>query len=1260
MADSVQKKLQELGGLRFKSGAEFEKEIQSKVTPSVARMLGNLADNYPNVPVTKIARMYSAFCEEREKALSSMMQIAEDQFYVKTRPEFLFQILGDLLFIEEKVGSLEYTDASYRDFLIKVKRAYFGGSTLANINKSLSSILGVPVAVREMYLDARRVGAYTSIKDTHRMIANILMGDENTTLVGTEVSLYIRDLYYFIDLIRPSHSLFETDLMWKEGYSLLGCQSDDIAQDENGNSYVYELTELPNDIYSLYRLFIGTEEQSTGFISSDWVEGVIEFIDLDVGVITLQGNTELVLSDLSVFYKYQEDGTHRVEWVDAAVGDHLYFLGNKAKGSFNFHEGATPKAILNNYYAQYNPLVIASSAFQANVIRERALSGRSQQVKACTENLMDDTQGTALLPLYEDMRDNCDYPSPQPYAEKVVIPEGYYVEGGETFINLSATLSISEDGNYLKITNVPLVNTDGNLATKDDIVVYIDGRKIVGAVKGVDPWEGLIELNFVPITGTTLQLNYYFQNVYPKLIKVGGSGDFVSGGVGNDLPAQVNISEEGSPIVKFQWPFRPVNYDLYGNSMSYQMNQYPILNRNGDLAQSEDVTVYLNGVELPGSVVFVRALLGHIQINFIPPVGSSLEFEYYYQSQKRTYGFILDSDQHLLDTVYGSESPYTLELDPEPFLGLYNNLDQFRKPAEYSYRYRAFDSSQTSVVSGKDTGKLNQYSRPGVRGSFQDSGSKTNQFKVVFSGEYLTDTDKYVELNDQYLENGLPALTVLRKGIPPFYRSFTSVARHVFSELVVDPGAVDTSAGFNLPASISVDNLPGGVVEFIPIDDYFNHNRIKIYTGLKESVAVDGYEDIDLNSICEDRNMALQFGVEEEYYPNRELRLNDYKDYLLRRENPTTFGRITAINGEVSVLEGVNNNFMEYAVGSVMHLSAGGVDYSYTITDIVSKKDSTTNKAVAFLDRAFEGPSGSYDITLDLPVYGSLYAIKGSDVVKSATPSVDWVNCRVGSIISVTSTVNGTPRTVEFTIVETINRTTAKLDRPFVFSTATSKVFEFTLRFPYIQKADVLLNEVVRRKRIDINELKPGYAPVGTVFIETRFKDPDPDPYPRNRSNFNFPTPTPPLLTSEIHNGPGGEGESGERDLLLEEAVADKMVKFRNWDQDMIVMTPGTYMDAFEEPMDDLSDGSLMYFWSLAESRVVTFSFRGTVLITKESLGSVPISQYPNGLIQVESEVDTTEVFDPIMNLKRTEVRQILPDNSIELVSFYELVRIIS
>jgi hypothetical protein len=318
----------------------------------------------------------------------------------------------------------------------------------------------------------------------------------------------------------------------------------------------------------LYRLFIGTEEQSSGFISSDWEEGVIEFIDLDVGVITLQGNIELVISDLSVFYKYQEDGIHRVEWEDAAVGDHLYFLGNKAEGSFNFHEGATPKAVLDNYYAQYNPLVIASSSFQANVIRKRDIDGRSQQIKACTENLMDDTQGTALLPLYEDMRDNCNYPSPQPYAEKIVIPEGYSVENGETFINISATLSISEDGNYLKITNVPIVDSEGNLATKEDIVIYIDGHKVPGAVKSIDPWEGLIALNFTPLTGTTLQVNYYFQNVYPKLIKVGGSGDFVSGGAGNDLPAQVSITEAGSPVVRFQWPFRPVNYELYGNTYS--------------------------------------------------------------------------------------------------------------------------------------------------------------------------------------------------------------------------------------------------------------------------------------------------------------------------------------------------------------------------------------------------------------------------------------------------------------------------------------------------------------------------------------------------------------------------------------------------------------------------------------------------------------------------------------------------------------------
>jgi len=169
--NGYKKKLAELGELRFPTGAEFEKEILGKVPAAVSRMLGNLADNYPEVPTTGIAQFYAAYCTEREKALKSAQLIADDQFYTKTRPEYLFQILGDLLFIDEKAGGVQYTDASYREFLLKVKKAYFGGSTLENINNSLSDILGIPVVVKGMYLEARRNGGSSSIKDVHRLVA---------------------------------------------------------------------------------------------------------------------------------------------------------------------------------------------------------------------------------------------------------------------------------------------------------------------------------------------------------------------------------------------------------------------------------------------------------------------------------------------------------------------------------------------------------------------------------------------------------------------------------------------------------------------------------------------------------------------------------------------------------------------------------------------------------------------------------------------------------------------------------------------------------------------------------------------------------------------------------------------------------------------------------------------------------------------------------------------------------------------------------
>jgi hypothetical protein len=1243
----------ELGNLRFPAGVEFEKATYSKMTPAVQRMLNNLADNYPSVPGTKISQLYLAFCEEREKALSSSKLIADDQFYSLTRPEFLFQILGDLLFINEKTGGVEYTDITYRDFLLKVKTAYFGGSTISNINKSLSSILGVPVTIREMYLDARRVGAVASIKDTHRMLADILMGDEGNTIVGN-VSTYIKDLYYFIDLIRPSHSLFETRLIWKDGYSIAGCASEDLTQDPNGNSYEYILSPLANPVYSLYRLAIGSSQELTGFISSNWVEGTVGSVDLDAGVITLTNGTELVLFTLSVAYKHQVDGIHHIDMADVSIGDHVYLLGKQAQGSFNFHEGATPSEVLANPYAQFDPFIIASSAFQANVQRMRGTNGRALQNKACSENLMDDAVGTVLLPMYEDLRDNCEYPTAAPYSEEFSIPSSTPIPNGSGFHNLTSVLSISDVGNQVKISRVPLVASNGTMATASDIKVYLNGAVVHGGVSSVDPWAGLITFTFLPPAGAKVRVDYFYHAVYPSLLEqvfeIPSTTSSSGPGLFN-LGAYAAVASDTHPVVKFQWPFRPKDLSLYGNSMSYQVNLYPILNRDGDLALPSDVSVFVDGVEIPGSVVFVRALLGHVQLNFIPPIGSSLSIQYYYQSKKRSYAFISDSDQHLSDTVYGVNSPYTLESDPEPYEGPFNNLDKFRKPAEYSYKFRAFDLSQSSVVSCNNTGVIGEFQKPAVNGSWAGTQSKLSRYKVHFSGEYLKDKSKYIELNDDYLKNSLEAINILRKGVPPFFRSFTSFADYVFRMQVQDPGQVSTIAGFNLPAQASVENMPSGMVEFIPVDKVQEKGRIKLYSGLKEEVTVDGDETIQLSSICEERGFGLSVGFSEEYYPNRELRLNDYKDFILREEIPSSYGRISATQGSAQITAGLNIDLANFQKGSTLSVSYLGVITEYILKELVyqdlpGSEGSMFENPKGILDRAFEQPTGNYDVEMRIPFYGKMYTIKGSDIVKSGSPKVNWRNCRVGSVLSITWDFGGGSREIEYTLMEVINSTTARLDKAFFLP---GGLYEFTLRQQFIKRLDVLMNEVVRRKTLDLNSLFPSYASGFSTSLETSFADPDPDPYPRNAGGT--PVGPPPLLTSQV------DDDGGMVQFHETEAQADKMVKFRNWDQDMMVVFPGIMEETFDEPMDDSSDGAILQFWDVSQQKIVEYTFRGLILITSEALGWVRVADFPRGLIRLSGPDDTENLNNESYLVARMIVRQVLPDNTVELAVIPEFTR---
>jgi hypothetical protein len=169
-------------------------------------------------------------------------------------------------------------------------------------------------------------------------------------------------------------------------------------------------------------------------------------------------------------------------------------------------------------------------------------------------------------------------------------------------------------------------------------------------------------------------------------------------------------------------------------------------------------------------------------LNFLPPLDSFIRINYCYTPQKRNYLMMPDADllvsgdaygasDCVPDTVYGPRSGYTMLVDqsPDSADSPYWDFDELLK---IGYRYRAFSLPHSSVLNSSQL-TTNSYEQHDGRASFGNRMGLIGQYDLMFSPEFLDDTDKNVILNDKYLQKNLPPVTVLNPGTPLFARSFT-------------------------------------------------------------------------------------------------------------------------------------------------------------------------------------------------------------------------------------------------------------------------------------------------------------------------------------------------------------------------------------------------------------------------------------------------------------------------------------------------------
>ncbi len=1469
---------------RFKSGVEYQKSLLNLTRSIQQSLLENLPSNYPKNQNTNLAEFFRSVAKEFSRLQISSSDVNENKFHSQTKAEYLFQILGDSLFLGEKAVNENIDDISYRNFLIKVRNAYFKGSRKDNIQEAVSDILGLPVILKEVYLNLRYEDTAYTLKDTHKMYFDILMDEAGSS---NTIGLMLEDIKFFIDLIKPAHVIYDTRLIWsdeflnKEGKCKPSYITQNMEYEVYGTSYIYQTTYLGTRIYkydqddpeetwtagviasvnynagtfyltdgtilvynSNTQLYVRDEDGDRAvlpetFIAGDEIRyyatkdssttsdiiddtweysGIIADIFPDEEVIELEDGSLIVFNTDTLVYTRDSAGEFRIETSNLIIGNEIAFKAEKYTRSFQFY--VTPEEIQQNFFKQFDSNVIAKPSFQDYVLKEPAIQSgytggyniviengvavvknltskfykkdnaknykpitvhkynlfidgvfqeqfqvnepeRSLTISEAEQVFIDDygytgiqapgaeynitmnrtgelveatsdavlqavnTQtelceqkgGCVLSTYYEDTRKYFTWPDPQLTSGFFSITHEFEVtDPPEGAFDIGAWYYLSSDPNTFTMPKLPMLGSTGTPAVIADIVVYLNGRLINNAVSYLDPWIGIVGLNFIPPFDSNLRIDYFYSKRYPDQVyylrQIRSEIPAITPG---NLPGLFTVLGVGSLVPRLTWPFDVSDSSLYGDDLDYQMDKFPILNQKGELATAAEVSVqvgtiissgtlrvididttlnestlrsidsdwstvadgdtivitipnYLDSthiytidsvdlandtcvipnrlptlnaeysyvvikfIEQTNGVTSVRPLLGHVRVNFIPPVNSYIKFDYYFTAQDRNYLMLPDapivsssteysSTQYTPDTFYNSVNRYTMLVDQNPSVADQSYWD-YEELLKVGYRYRAFNLSGTSVLNSERF-VLNDYQKKEGKASVKNLPSSLNRVDIMYSPEFLYDQDKNVVLNDNYLYKNLPAVTTLNPGTPIFPKTFTDDGHHKTFILPEEHDSYDPDfeGGMDLKASFTIiepDN--SGIIDYNSICEFPVKQKINLYSDLKIVEQDNGGYDAHLATI-DDANSAMPFRFTyiDQYYPDREMRITDYLDYINQVPTELRYGNICVLKGS-DVIKSKTVNFRSLNVGDMLTIKdvriagyTGPQDLDYTIIEIIDQE-------TAKFSRPYKGTSGEYDYVL---TRSKTYAVD-----MGLAGGYSETGCIYGNVNRQLFINNPLHFSYGLTGAQ------VAMDQGRSFPDPDPDPYPRNPDNPWIGHPDVSYYDIeptyvdgklyITNRTLGVTGIVPTSLIINAEGMSYGFTGMTSVTGPVGALNLGITGPVEYANPRTIDDYDVYTIPSGDTGIYISYSEAEYRVQWRNFDQDLMIvnLTPNGILE--EDPlnmMDDIGDNILMAFWDVNAGAIKELRFSGTVITSTQMISaSAPAALYPSGLILLTAD----------------------------------------
>lgn len=195
-------------------GQGYEQALQQRAQSILTTLQAILPSNYrAQTPSTEYAHHLKTMSIELGRLTLFLEDQVTDIDFEDVRGEYLYQIIGYLVFLNGRLPELDFTDEEFRNFLLAVIRIFFKGSTPAALREAVDLVLSVPFEIRENITDLRAGSSSYDISDQFGFQI-LLQGGQS---IPPDFFREQANLQLLLDLIRPAHTLYRFSVLLTEG-----------------------------------------------------------------------------------------------------------------------------------------------------------------------------------------------------------------------------------------------------------------------------------------------------------------------------------------------------------------------------------------------------------------------------------------------------------------------------------------------------------------------------------------------------------------------------------------------------------------------------------------------------------------------------------------------------------------------------------------------------------------------------------------------------------------------------------------------------------------------------------------------------------------------------------------------------------------------------------------------------------------------------------------------------------------------------------